>query len=290
LISHNVTARHEQARLKGFEAELLFLVSAFALNGGNAIAKAQFDNVAPATMAWLRMFGAMVVACAIIGPKRLAPRHWPRASLKSAAIFGLSTGLTSTFFYLAINRLPLGKGVAIEFIGPIAVAAFLTRTRRNALALIVAVSGVLILSGVEFSDEPLGIVFILLAAAFWAIHIVYGGRVANAHGGLDGLAMSFVFGTLLTFPFAVPDIATAILNPYLIGLGIVVGALASVTSYGIDQRILRIVTVRHYSVLLAMLPVVATAFGYFVFSQTPEALDYVGGMLIIAGIVLQERR
>ena len=252
--------------------------------------KAQFDNVAPATMAWLRMFGAMVVAVCIVGPRRLAPKLWTRQELKSAAILGLSTGLTSTFFYMAIDRLPLGKGVSIEFIGPITVAALFTRTRRNAVALVVAVIGVAILSGVELSGEPLGVLFIFIAAIFWGIHIVYAGKVANAHGGLDGLAMSFIFGALLTFPMGAPDIGTAITHPYLIGLGIVVGALASVTSYGIDQRILRIVTVRHYSVLLAMLPIVATIIGYMVFHQTPQGWDYLGSALIIAGIILQERR
>lgn len=277
-------------RLKGFEAELLFIFSAFALNAGNAMGKAQFDNVAPATMAWLRMFGAMVVAVCIVGPRRLVPKLWTRQDLKSAAVLGLSTGLTSTFFYMAIDRLPLGKGVSIEFIGPITVAALFTRTRRNAVALVVAVIGVAILSGVELSGEPLGVLFIFVAAIFWGIHIVYAGKVANAHGGLVGLAMSFIFGALLTFPMGAPDIGTAITHPYLIGLGIVVGALASVTSYGIDQRILRIATVRHYSVLLAMLPIVATIFGYMVFHQTPQGWDYVGSALIIAGIILQERR
>jgi inner membrane transporter RhtA len=277
-------------RLKGFEAELLFIFSAFALNAGNAMGKAQFDNVAPATMAWLRMFGAMVVAVCIVGPRRLAPKLWTRQELKSAAILGLSTGLTSTFFYMAIDRLPLGKGVSIEFIGPITVAALFTRTKRNAIALVVAVVGVAILSGVELSGEPLGVLFIFIAAIFWGIHIVYAGKVANAHGGLDGLAMSFIFGALLTFPMGAPDIGAVITYPYLIGLGIVVGALASVTSYGIDQRILRIVTVRHYSVLLAMLPIVATIFGYVVFHQTPQSWDYLGSALIIAGIILQERR
>jgi len=252
--------------------------------------KAQFDNVAPATMAWLRMFGAMVVAVCIVGPRRLAPKLWTRRELKSAAFLGLSTGLTSTFFYMAVNRLPLGKGVSIEFIGPITVAALFTRTKRNAVALVVAVAGVAILSGVELSGEPLGVLFIFIAAIFWALHIVYAGKVANAHGGLDGLAMSFIFGAILTFPLGAPDIGTAITHPYLIGLGIVVGALASVTSYGTDQRILRIVTVRHYSVLLAMLPIVATTFGFMVFHQTPQGWDYVGSALIITGIILQERR
>ena len=280
---------HDTPRNRTFEPEILFLLSAIALNSGNAIAKAQFDTANPASLAWLRMFGAMVVAVAIAGPRKLRSKSWTRASLRSAAIFGLSTGLTSTFFYLAIDRLPLGKGVAIEFIGPITVAAVLTRSRRNALALVSAIAGVAILSGVEIGDEPLGVMFILLAAASWAVHIVSGAKVARGHSGIDGLAMAFVFGTIFTIPFGIADADAVISHLWLIPLGLVIGTLSSVTSYGIDQRILRKVTVRHYSVLLAMLPIVSSLFGYVVFDQTPTGWDLVGGVFIIAGIVLQER-
>ena len=281
--------QHDTPRSRTFEPEILFLVSAFALNSGNAIAKAQFDTANPATLAWLRMFGAMVVAIAIAGPRKLRGHSWSHESLRSAALFGLSTGLTSTFFYLAIDRLPLGKGVAIEFIGPITVAAVLTRSRRNALALAFAVIGVAILSGVELGDEPLGVLFILLAATSWAVHIVSGAKVARAHSGIEGLAMAFIFGTLFTIPFGLADAGAVASHLWLIPLGLAVGTLSSVTSYGIDQRILRKVTIRHYSVLLAMLPVVSSVFGFVVFDQTPTSWDLLGGALIISGIALQER-
>lgn len=264
-------------------------MSAVALNSGNAIAKAQFDTTNPATLAWLRMFGAMVVAVCIAGPRKMRQREWSRDSLRSAAIFGLSTGLTSTFLYLAIDRLPLGKGVAIEFIGPITVAAILTRSRRNAAALVLAVAGVAILSGVEIGDEPLGVLFILLAAASWAVHIVSGSKVARGHSGIGGLAMAFVFGTIFTIPFGLADADAVASHLWLVPLGLLVGTLSSVTSYGIDQRILRKVTVRHYSVLLAMLPIVSSIFGYVVFDQIPSGWDFVGGALIISGIAVQER-
>lgn len=77
-------------------------------------------------------------------------------------MFGISTALMNLFFYLAIQHLDLGKGVAIEFIGPITVAALRTRTSRNSVALVLAVTGVIILSGLELGNEPLGLLYI-----FW---------------------------------------------------------------------------------------------------------------------------
>jgi inner membrane transporter RhtA len=135
----------------------------------------------------------------------------------------------------------------------------------------------------------LGVLFILLAAASWAVHIVSGSKVARGHSGIDGLAMAFVFGTIFTIPFGLADADAVASHLWLVPLGLLVGTLSSVTSYGIDQRILRKVTVRHYSVLLAMLPIVASVFGYVVFDQTPSGWDFVGGALIISGIAVQER-
>ena len=89
----------------------------------------------------------------------------------------------NTFFYLAIDRTDLGKSVAIEFIGPIAVAAAMTRTRRNACALALAATGVVVLGGVELDGNAAGIGFLLAASACWAAYILVGSRVAQAAPG-----------------------------------------------------------------------------------------------------------
>ena len=109
------------------------------------------------------------------------------------------------FFYLAIDHLPLGKGVTIEFIGPIAVAAFMTRSLRNTYALLLATVGVVVLGGVELGNEPLGLVFILAASAMWAAYIVIGSRVAMADHGVAGLGIGLIAGGILITPFASTD-------------------------------------------------------------------------------------
>ena len=83
-------------------------------------------------------------------------------------MFGTATALMNLFFYLGIARIDLGKSVAIEFLGPIAVAAATTRSARNGFALLLAVIGVVTLGGVEIGDNTLGVVFILMSSAMWA--------------------------------------------------------------------------------------------------------------------------
>ncbi|NDD72009.1 MAG: hypothetical protein EBZ52_02380, partial [Actinobacteria bacterium] len=144
--------------------ELLFVVSAFGQYCGAVIAVRLFDDLAPASVAWLRVIGAAIFLLAFSAKSLRRGGRWSREQLISVSLFGISTALMNLFFYLAIQHLDLGKGVAIEFIGPITVAALRTRTSRNAIALVLAVVGVVILSGLELGNEPLGLIYIFLAS------------------------------------------------------------------------------------------------------------------------------
>ena len=192
-------------------------------------------------------------------------------------------------FYLAIDRMDMGKGVAIEFIGPICVAALATRTRRNTLALAFAVAGVALLSGLEINREPLGLLWIFLASACWAAYIVVGARVARLDRGLAGLGVGLVFGAVLIAPFGAPSSGPAWSSPALLLAVMSVGVLSNAIGYGLEQSILRAIPVRRFSVLLALLPVTATVFGAVFLDQIPSVADLVGIGLVLVGVVVQQR-
>ena len=205
------------------------------------------------------------------------------------ALFGTATALMNTFFYIAIDRLPLGKGVAIEFIGPIAVAAFQTRTRRNAAALVLAAVGVAVLSGIELGNEPLGLLFIFLASAMWAAYIVIGSRVAQKDRGTASLAIGLAIGALAVTPIGAPGSGDVWTSPRLLLACVAIGVLSNAIGYGIDQRILRRIPIRRFSVLLALLPVTAMVVGFVALDQTPSAMDLMGMSLVLVGVAIQER-
>lgn len=245
--------------------------------------------MAPATVAWFRVIGAAVVLVAISLPRLLRGGRWTRAELGAAAIFGIATALMNTFFYLAIERLPLGKGVTIEFIGPIAVAAVRTRTRRNAVALLLAAVGVVVLSGLELSGEPLGLVFIFAASAMWATYIVVGSRVARLDRGVAGLGVGLAIGALAIAPLGAPGSGPVWVSPSLLAACLVVGIFSNAIGYGIDQHVLRRIPVRRFSLLLALLPVTAVVIGFLALDQRPSAADLAGIALVLSGVVIQER-
>ena len=185
-------ARFPAAR---FPAEGLFLVSAIAQYTGATIAIRLFDRVEPATVAWFRVIGAAVAL--FFGARLLrqrSTRPWTRNEVRSAALLGIATAFMNLFFFLAIDRLPFGKGVTIEFLGPIVVAAAVTRTRRNAVALGLAGSGVVLLAGLELDGDRLGIAFILIASGMWAAYIVIATKVAKLERGLEGLGLGLPDG------------------------------------------------------------------------------------------------
>jgi inner membrane transporter RhtA len=195
----------------------------------------------------------------------------------------------NTFFYLAIDRLPLGKGVTIEFIGPITVAALRTRTSRNTLALVLAAIGVVVLGGVELGNEPLGLVFILVASLMWAGYIVLGSRVALGDRGVAGLGLGLLIGGVVVAPIGAVDAAGAFSSVRIVVLCALVGMLSNAIGYGIDQSTMRRIPVRRFSVMLALLPVSAAVFGFLFLGQTPTGVDFVGMALVLGGVAIQER-
>jgi inner membrane transporter RhtA len=266
--------------------EPLFVLSAVAQYTGATIATLLFDEVAPRTVAWLRVAGAAAVLI-VVSPGAL--RRWTRPQLKSAAVFGIATALMNTFFFLGLARTDLGKSVAIEFIGPIAVAAAVTRTARNAGALALAAFGVVVLGGIEIGDNTVGLLWILAASTMWAIYIVVGSRVAQIGRGVAGLGLGLAIGALVITPIGAPGSGHVFTTPRLLVGCVLVGVFSNAIGYGIDQHVLRRIPVRRFSVLLALLPVTAVAFGWIALDQVPSALEFAGIGLVLAGVALQAR-
>jgi inner membrane transporter RhtA len=266
--------------------EALFVLSAVSQYIGAAIAVGIFDEVEPQTVAWLRAVGASV---ALLAVSRAFWRGWTRRQLTGAAVFGVATALMNTCFYLAIDRVDLGKSVAIEFIGPIAVAAAMTRTKRNAAALLLAVTGVVTLGGVEIGDNAVGMMFILLASAMWATYIVVGSRVAQLGRGVAGLGVGLAIGSVAIAPIGAPWSGPVWTSPLLLVLCLLTGVFSNAIGYGIDQHVMRRIPIRRFSLLLSLLPVTAVAVGWIALDQAPATIDLVGIALVLGGVAIQER-
>ena len=269
-------------RALGVPAPVLFVLGGCSMYLGAALAVLLFDQLSPSAVAWLRMLGAALVLLAWHRPRRDA---WRGRRLLLAGCFGLVTALMNIAFYEAIARLPLGTAVTIEFCGPVAVAAFGSRSARDVAALVLAGAGIVLVADVRLAGSPTGFVLALVAAAFWAAYIVLGKRVATRGNGLDDMTVGFVVAAVLLSPLALgagPDRE----SPTLLLLGVGVGLLATVVPYALDQVVLRRVGQARFALLLALLPATASVVVLLVLSQTPRPLEAVGILAVIAAVAL----
>jgi inner membrane transporter RhtA len=270
-------------------APVLFVVGGVSMYVGAALAVGLFDRLAPSAVAVLRLIGAAAVLLAWRRPPAAA---WRGARLLRSAAFGLATGLMNLAFYEAIARLPLGTAVAIEFCGPVAVAAVASRRPRDVAAVALAAAGVLLIADVRWSASPAGLVWALAAAAMWAAYIVLGARVATGGNGVDDMAVGFGAAAVLLSPvllLGLSDHPATLLEPAVLVLGLGVGVLSSVVPYALDQVVLRRVGRARFAVLLALLPVTATVVGLVALAQVPGPGEALGIAAVVAAVALRSR-
>ncbi|WP_098959050.1 DMT family transporter [Pseudonocardia sp. N23] len=255
---------------------------------GAAVAVGLFDDLSPAVVAALRIMAAAVVLMAWRRPGRDA---WRGRRVLRAGVFGLATAGMNVAFYEAVARLPLGTVVAIEFCGPVAVAALASRRPRDVAAVVLAAAGVACIADVRWSGSPAGVAWGLAAAALWAAYIVVGKRVALAGNGLDDMATGFALASVPLVVLLVVDRGglAALGSPSVLGLAAGVGVLSSVVPYALDQVVLRRVGRARFAVLLALLPVTATVIGLVFLGQVPGVLEGVGIVAVVAAVALRSR-
>ncbi|MCY4518016.1 MAG: EamA family transporter [Acidimicrobiaceae bacterium] len=263
--------------------EALFAVGAVSQYLGAATAFELFDDMGPGTVALLRVAGAGAVLVVL---RRSWRRHWSRIELAWTAAFGVALASMNLFFYLAIERVPLGNSVAIEFIGPIAVAAFGTRTLRSGWALALAIAGVVVLAGFAPPEAQLGALFSLVAGTLWAGYIILGHRVARSGMAVDGLGVGMLIGAVVISPAGFGGLDAGVGAPLLLLGGVAAGVLSNVIPYGIDQLVMQRLPRARFALLQALLPVTATLIGLVWLSQVPNVRDVAGIAAVIAAIVI----
>jgi len=287
-------ARRRARRLAAGErlpAEAYFLVSAVFHYLGPAFAVMLFARLAVLGVAWLRIASAAVILGAWRRPWR-AFSEQDRAGRRLLVAWGAVLAVMNACFYEAIDRLALGTVAAIEFLPVVALAAIGMRTRRNALALAIAVAGVYLLTHVEFAAKPLGLAFAGVNAVLFAVYIVLADRVAKRPGlaGVDGLAAAMLIALVVVTPIGALAAAPAFTDPVGLLAGIGVGVSSSVIPYVTDQLALARLPRATYALMVALLPAIATAIGIVVLTQIPTPGQAAGVLLVVAGVALHRTR
>ena len=265
-------AREATRRSRGVPPTGLVLLSIGSVQFGAAIAKGLFDSLGPGGTVLLRISLAALVLLLLWRPKL---GGYARAEYGLAVVFGLALAAMNLSLYLAIDRIPLGVAVTLEFVGPLGVAVAGSRRLLDGLWVLLAGAGVLLLAPLNVLGatdlDPLGVAFALLAGTFWASYILLSARVGGAFPGGTGLVISLCVGTLVLLPVGIASAGYALLDPKLLLLGLGVAILSSAIPYSLELSALRTLPTRVFGVLMSLEPAMAALVGFLVLG---ELLDW----------------
>jgi inner membrane transporter RhtA len=255
---------------------------------GSALATTLFARIGPGGAVLLRLLTASVILMIIFRPR---VRTRTRRELLLAALFGLVLAAMNLTFYHAIQRIPLGLAVTIEFIGPLAVAVAGSRQRVDLVWVGLAAAGILALThGDAHGLDTLGVVLALLAGCMWGTYILVNARVGRAFESGTGLALAMCVATILALPAGVIEGGAHLIQPRSLVLGAAVGILSSAIPYSFEMEALRRMATSVFGVLMSLEPAMAALAGFLVLGQGLSGRELAGVALVVVASVGASRR
>lgn len=261
----------------------LVLAAILSVQFGGALAATLIPLVGVFGSVALRL-GIGAVVLLVIARPRLAGHG--RSDWLTAAAFGLALAAMNTSFYASLARLPIGVAVTIEFLGPLILAAVLSRHLLDGVAVLGAGLGVVLIAQVLSTPldqvDLVGIGLAGLAGACWAAYILLSARTGRAFGGTQGLAWAMLLAAALVVPVGGGLNGAALLAPEMLAKGAGIALLSSVLPYSLELLALRRLDPRVFGILLSLEPAAAALAGMLVLHQalTPAQL---AGMALVVG-------
>lgn len=253
------------------------LLGIVSVQVGAALAKNLFSAVGSTGTVTLRLFFAAAILLLLWRPSlRMDRRAWA-----VVVSYGVVLGTMNLCFYLALERIPLGIAVTVEFLGPLAVALAGSRRWLDALWALLAAGGVVLLMEGRGDIDLVGFLFALAAGACWGAYILLGAALGRHTSEGNGLAVGMVFAALVAVPFGAADSGTSLLQPWVLVVGLGVALLSSVIPYSLELEALRKIPPRVFGILMSLEPAVAALVGLLVLKESLHVLQWVAVLSVV---------
>jgi inner membrane transporter RhtA len=264
-------------------AALLCVLSMSSVQFGAALSAPTMAAYGSLSTTWLRLCWAALVLAILVRPRLLtySRSHWLAAGALGAAMAGMTL-----CFFAALQRIPLGLAVAIDFLGPLAVATFAVRRARALLWPALAIAGVVLLSRdrAGWIGEPLGVLLACAAALGWGSYIVLMKKIGSVFDGLEGLSVSLIAAAVVATPFGLADSGIHIAAGQIAataGLALLVPLLP----YALEMVALRHMPAASFGILMSVEPAIGAFAGFIVLHQPMGVLQVLGTLLVVAASV-----
>jgi inner membrane transporter RhtA len=267
----------------------MILTGIVSVQFGAGLADKLFGQIPPAAVTGLRLWTSAVAMVLLSGRGfgRSVRDLRERRAVKDAVIagsFGIALGVMNFSIYQAFARIPLGVAVTIEFLGPLAVAVAGSRHLRDIGWVVLAATGVALLTqGGHGHLDLIGVIFAAVAAACWAAYILLSSATGRRFPGSAGLAIAMVVAAVLVTPPAVLTGGGAMFRPAVAATGAAIGLLSSVIPYRLELEALRRMPTRLFGVWMSLEPAVAALIGLLLLGQQLSVVEWLAiGCVMIA--------
>jgi inner membrane transporter RhtA len=256
------------------------LLSIISVQCGAAIAKTLFPTIGAAGTASLRIGISAIILLLAYRPnlKQITPNQW-----KIVVPYGLTLGAMNLIFYLAIERIPIGLAVTLEFMGPLLVAIIGSKRLIDYCWVLLAGLGIVLIA--PWSNDRvnlLGVFFALLAGALWAAYIILGGKISKIMHDGQAVATGMLFAAILILPFGLFENGLDNLTPKFLGMGAALALLSSAIPFTLEMKALGQLPPRTFSILMSLEPA-AAAICAFIFLQ--ENLNFYEILAVVCVVV-----
>ncbi|WP_432102904.1 EamA family transporter [Streptomyces sp. bgisy091] len=257
----------------------LVVAGGLSVQFGAAVAVLLMPRAGALGVVSLRLAAAALVLLVVCRPKL---RGHSRADWGTVVAFGIAMGGMNTLFYQAADRIPLGAAVTLEVLGPLALSVIASRRLINLVWAVLALGGVVLLSGGGFDRlDPAGAAYALGAGAMWAAYIIFSARTGRRFPQADGLALAMVVAAVLSLPLGIMEAGSKLLVPSTLGLGAAVALLSSVLPYTLELMALRRLPAPTFAILMSLEPAIAATAGFLILDQALSTTDALAIALVI---------
>ena len=214
------------------------------------------------------------------------PWRWrlTRADAQAVALYGAALGAMNLMFYLSLQTLPFGLAVAIEFAGPLAVAIWSSRRAVDFVWVALAIVGLALLLPLELSGstlDPLGVLYAVGAAVFWALYIVFGKRAGHLHAG-QSVSLGLLVAALVVVPVGVAHAGAALLSPSVLLVGVAVAAISSALPISLEMMALKRLPKEAFGIMISMEPAVAALLALALLGERLDTVQWLAIGCIVA--------